>query len=228
MVKLGSRSWLSGACVLALVSGACGDDGDKGSSGSESAIGNADCSDPKENPYAEIACVTDFLGACFMPSGACMGVVDTASLGKTTLTWESGEVVEATPYYDFGTIDFTDPNAAAEAIRRSAGSDVVIRGASGGSCAQGRSRLDQTGPDGKPCASHTVYTNSAGQTLTYCFDESGDGTVTCSANGTSYPIKGGNKASNCQSGSTASGQCEIEVKQPTQQTGGAQIPGFGT
>jgi hypothetical protein len=224
MSRLSERSWRSGACLALLLCGACGDDGDK-SNGSTSAIGNADCADPKENPYAEIACVTEFMGSCFMPAGACMGVVDTVSLGETTLTWESGDEVQATPYYDFAGIDFTDPEAAADAVKRSSGSDVTIKGANGGSCATGRSRLDQTGPDGKLCASHTVYTNNAGQTLTYCFDEGGSGTVTCSSNGMSYPIKNGNEASNCQSGSTASGQCEIEVTMPSQQNFGPQFPG---
>jgi hypothetical protein len=213
-----------GIGMASLIVIACGDDGGA-SSGQQSALGNADCSDPKQNPYAEIACVTQFLGSCFAPMGECTGVVDVANMGKTTLDWTSGHRVEATPYYDLSKVDFTNPQAAADAIRSSSGSDVAIKGASGNSCATGRSRLDQTGPKGQPCASHTVYTNGAGQTLTYCFDDSGKGTVTCSSNGMTYDVKGGDGSSNCQSGSTASGSCEIEVKQPPG-PGGVSLPGL--
>lgn len=203
----------------------CGDDGESGSNGSNQAIGNADCSDPSANPYAEIACVTSFMGDCFQPSGSCSGVVDTLSLGKTTLDWESGDSVEATPFYDFSGIDYSNPEAAAEAARKSSGADVVITGKGGSTCATGTSRLEQTGADGKACASHTVYRNQNGQTLTYCFDASGNGTVTCSSNGMSYQVKGGDKASNCQSGSTASGQCDIEVKMANPGDFTAGLPG---
>lgn len=211
------------ALGLSMATG-CGDE-DKGKGGSDQAIGNADCSDPGENPYAEIECVTSFMGACFAPSGMCSGVVDTLSLGKTTLTWESGDVVEATPYYDVSGIDFNDPQAAADAISKSSGADVVIRGA-GGSCATGKTRMKQTDASGKTCASQTVYTNNQGQTLTYCFDEAGNGTVACSSNGMTYEVKGGDRASNCQSGSTAQGQCEIEVKMPSGNLPTGQLPSF--
>ena len=206
------------------LAGACGDDGGGAPGGGDQTIGNADCSDPKQNPYTEIACVTSFMGACFAPSGSCAGVVDTASLGKTTLTWDSGDVVEATPFYDLSGVDFTDPTAAADAVGKSSGADVVIRGSNGSTCATGTSRRDQAGPNGQTCASHTVYTNSVGQTLTYCFDESGKGTVTCSENGMSYEVAGGDRASNCQSGSTAQGQCEVEVKMPSGGFGPGQLP----
>jgi hypothetical protein len=212
------KSWHG--CVLGIALLACGeDDGDVGNQ--QSAIGNADCSDPKQNPYAEIACVQQFLGTCFAPTGMCEGVVDVASLGKTTLQWDSGHRVEATPFYDLSSIDFTNPQQSQDALKKSAGSDVVIKGASGNSCATGRSRLDQPGPAGKLCASHTVYTNSAGQKLTYCFDDEGNGSVTCSSNGMSYDVKGGEDSSNCQTGSQAAGGCTIEVKQPTT----PQLPG---
>lgn len=222
---MGRTHGLTAVLAIGLLM-ACGDDGDSGPGGNDQAIGNADCSDPAANPYAEIECVTSFMGDCFLPTGACSGVVDTVSLGKTTLEWESGESVEATPFYDFSGIDFNDPSSAADAARKNSGADVVINGKGGNTCATGMSRLEQTTPEGKSCASYTVYRNNSGQTLTYCFDEGGNGTVTCSSNGMSYEVKGGDKASNCQSGSTAAGQCDIEVKMANPGDFMAGLPGL--
>src|SRR4051812_2682256 len=126
------RRGVSSAACFALMAlmGACGDDGND-SSGQQQAIDNADCSDPGQNPYAEIACVTDFMGACFVPTGMCTGVVKTSELGKTTLTWTSGHSIEAEPFIDFA-FDPANPTVSVENATKSSGADILIKDASGG------------------------------------------------------------------------------------------------
>jgi hypothetical protein len=225
MLHRHGASVLAGLSLVALLS-ACGDDGDK-SGGQEQAIGNADCSDPGQNPYAEIECVNTFMGDCFVPTGMCMGVVSQAELGKTTLTWESGHTVVADPYFSLDGVDFSDPQAAAAALQESSGADITITGANGVSCASGTERMKQMTADGTMCEALTIYTNSSGQTLTYCFDASGNGTVSCSSNGMTYDVSGGKEASNCQSGSQATGQCTVEVEEldTSSLPNGATLPG---
>jgi hypothetical protein len=184
----------------ALALGACGGDGDEGggdAQGSGPGADSADCTDPAENPYDEVACLADFF-ACFAPTGTCTGEISLT--GTLTLNWTDGAKLESTPDLSGIVIDPTDPPTAEDF--QGLGADTVLS-TNGTTCATAKTELKTA-----DCESKTVYTRAAdGATVGFCSDAEGNTTVTC-PDGTTVEIAGAKGASNCQYGG-GNGECEI-------------------
>ncbi len=109
-----------------------------------------DCADPAKNPLG-VACVEDFLAACFDPVGECTYAQAGANV---TTTWDNGAMME---------------------VEGGMSTTIVFIASDGTTCASGIAEIGKAG-----CVSQTTYRREAdGAIQVWCAYQDGALDVTC-------------------------------------------------